>query len=155
MVNGKTIGSHYFCLDPFFPIASSMSFCLSFHRKHTLFRRKCKCFRIALKVHGRIFRQQFLNLRFHILRSIRIHLNNGVCHMEKSPAAARNQNRRNACFFIQVPHSSNKRRDRLLLSTDHTLHKGIPHKKIRCGSVLINQKTACVRFDSFHNTCRL
>ena len=34
-------------------------------------------------------------------------------------------------------------------------HKGIPHKKVRCGSVLINQKTTCTRFDSFHNTCRL
>ena len=40
-------------------------------------------------------------------------------------------------------------------NSDYALHKGIPHKKICCRGILIDQEAACFSFHSFQDTSGL
>ena len=135
------------------PIISALdgSIFIFFHdtMEHRIFKRLCHilCYRK--------FPAQIFCLLGDIHRLILIHLDHGVRNMEKCSRTPGNQNGRNIHLFIEFPCSCQKWRDRLLIRTNNLLHKSIPHHKIRCRGIFIQQKQLTACLDSFYDSCRL
>ncbi len=78
-----------------------------------------------------------------------------ISDLEIGSGASRYQHRRYSIFLIKIPHTLNKRCNRLHVTVDHLLHQLISHHKIRCTRIFIDQKYLCSCFHTFYHIRRL
>ena len=86
---------------------------------------------------------------------VAVHLQDGVCDIEKCTGAAGYKDRGDSCFFVQVPGPLQKGSDGFLFPADDLLHKFIPDHKVGGGSVFVNEEQPGPRLYAFHDPCRL
>lgn len=64
------------------------------------------------------------------LGDVIVHLDDGICNVEKGSGTSGNQNSGDPGFLVQIPGTFQKRCDGLFFTEDHSLHKSIPNHKI-------------------------
>ena len=84
--------------------------------------------------------------------TVTVHLQNFMSNIEKGSRASSYQNRRNPGLFIQIPGPFQKRGNGFFFSLDHFLHKIIPHHKVCCRGILVNEKELRSCFYPLHDT---
>ena len=124
------------------------------HFGHDAVAGRCMIFR-CFTVIKRIAGTQCFRLPGDIHRHIIIHLDHGICNMEKGTRASCNQDRGNPCFFKKILCSFQKWGNGLLFPADHLLHKAVTNHEIGGRGVLIQEKYPASSLHSFHNSSRL
>ena len=71
--------------------------------------------------------------------------------MEVRSRASGDEDRRDPKLLIQIPHTADKRRDRLFTVRNDALHQLIPHHKVCGGGILVDQKQACTGLNAFND----
>ena len=111
-----------------------------------------RCLRTADR---RVTLRCFLCISGNILRHVTIHLDNGICNVEISARASSHDHSGNPVVIIQLPYPLNKRRDRLHVAMNDSLHQFIPDHKVGRTRILVDQKKGSSRLDTLYYICCL
>ena len=111
------------------------------------------------RTHRSFWNRKVLTKRFclgsDVYWHIAVHLDHGICNVEKCSGTSGYQNGGDTSLCIEIPGTLQERGNRLFIWSDQALHKGIPHHEVGSGGVFIQKKYMTSRFDSFYDTCRL
>ena len=90
-----------------------------------------------------------------IPRHIPVHLDNAVCRIEIGTGASRYDHRRDPKPLVKLPDPVDKRRDRLHVPMDHSLHQLIPDHEICRAGIFVDQKQGGSRLHGLDHVSRL